>query len=64
MVELGNAGTLLDTSVRSATAVLNGLPPLRSYSGLKEVEACPHRYTLSRAQYRELWHGNRHPSVQ
>jgi len=63
VAELGETGTPFDTGVLGATAFLKGAPPYWSYSGLKELEACPHRYVLSRAQYPDLWEGDGYPSV-
>lgn len=63
MAELSEARTPFDTGVRGATAVLKGAPPFWSYSALKELEACPYRYVLSRADYPDLWDGGGYPSV-
>lgn len=63
MADLGQPGTLFDTGVRGATAVLHGPPMFWSYSSLKELEACPRRYVLTRATYPEIWDGNGYPAV-
>ncbi|GAB1693463.1 PD-(D/E)XK nuclease family protein [Krasilnikovia sp. M28-CT-15] len=63
MAELSDPGTPFDTGVRGASAILGGPPPFWSYSGLKELEACPHRYVLSRARYPEIWEGEGYPSL-
>jgi hypothetical protein len=63
MAELSETGTPFDTGVRAATAVLVGRPAYWSYSSLKEIEACPRRYVLTRASYPDLWSGDGYPSV-
>lgn len=63
MAELSEAGTPFDTGVRGATAVLVGRPAYWSYSSLKEIEACPRRYVLTRSSYPDLWEGNGYPSL-
>jgi hypothetical protein len=62
MAELTAAGTPYDTGIQGATAVLHGPPSFWSYSTLKEIEACPQRYVLSRASYPDLWAGDGYPS--
>lgn len=42
---------VLETGVASGWAVLPGPPAMWSYSSLKDVETCPLRYALSRADY-------------
>jgi len=50
-----NEPRTFETGVDHSRAVLPGAPHSWSYSTLKEVEACPRRYSLSRASYPELW---------
>jgi PD-(D/E)XK nuclease superfamily len=50
----GGARTF-ETGIEGSTAVLPNAPRYWSYSSLKEVEACPLRYSLSRASYPNLW---------
>lgn len=38
-------------------------PPLWSYSSLKEIEACPRRWMLSRADYPDIWEPRGYPSL-
>lgn len=50
-----------DTGVAARKALLPGQPNTWSYSSLKEVETCPRRYALSRADYPELWDRHGYP---
>lgn len=54
---------VLKTGVASGRAVLAGPPPMWSYSSLKEVETCPLRYALSRADYPDLWEQHGYPRL-
>lgn len=38
-------------------------PPLWSYSSLKEIEACPRRWMLSRADYPAIWERRGYPAL-
>lgn len=51
------------TGVEESCAVLPTRPSFWSYSALKEIEACPRRYSLSRASYPDLWRGQGYPQV-
>jgi hypothetical protein len=51
------------TGVVAGKALLPDRPTLWSYSSLKEVETCPRRYALSRADYPELWEQRGYPRV-
>jgi hypothetical protein len=53
----------LDTGIESSTALLLPPPSYWSYSSLREAEACPRRYALSRARYPDLWDGTGYPRV-
>jgi hypothetical protein len=53
----------LDTGIESSTALLPPPPSHWSYSSLREAEACPRRYALSRARYPDLWDGTGYPRV-
>lgn len=44
-----------DTSIEGVWGYLPGSPALWSYSSLKDVEACPRRWVLSRARYPDIW---------
>ncbi|WP_161988626.1 PD-(D/E)XK nuclease family protein [Pedococcus bigeumensis] len=52
-----------DTGVLFGRALLPEGPAMWSYSSLKEIETCPRRYALSRADYPELWGQNGYPRV-
>jgi len=52
-----------DTGMDGMVAILPGRPDFWSYSSLKEIEACPRRYALSRSSYPELWDGRGYPQV-
>ncbi len=54
---------VLETGVASGRAVLAGPPSIWSYSSLKEVETCPMRYSLSRADYPDLWDQRGYPRL-
>ena len=54
---------VLETGVGSGRAVLPGPPTMWSYSSLKEVETCPLRYALSRADYPDLWEQHGYPRL-
>ena len=54
---------VLETGVVSGRAVLAGPPSMWSYSSLKEVETCPLRYALSRADYPDLWEQHGYPRL-
>lgn len=56
---------VLETGVASGRAVLAAPPTMWSCSSLKEVETCPLRYALSRADYPDLWeqHGYPRPPI-
>lgn len=58
-----SAPRVLETGVASGRAVLAGPPAMWSYSSLKEVETCPLRYALSRADYPELWEQHGYPRL-
>lgn len=51
------------TGVEASDAILPPQPPFWSYSSLKEIEACPRRYMLSRASYPDLWSDQGYPPV-
>lgn len=50
-----------DTSVRSCWGVWPSRPAIWSYSSLKDMETCPRRWMLSRADYPDLWTGHGYP---
>ena len=52
-----------DTGVVSSQAVLPEPPSKWSYSALKDVETCPRRYVLSRANYPSLWERHGYPQT-
>ena len=54
---------VIDTGSTSGRAVLPAPPAWWSYSSLKEVETCPLRYALSRADYPELWEQHGYPRL-
>lgn len=51
------------TGVEASDAILPSQPPFWSYSSLKEIEACPRQYMLSRASYPDLWGDRGYPPV-
>lgn len=55
--------TVYETGVVCGRAILRGSPAIWSYSSLKEVETCPRRYALSRADYPELWEQRGYPRL-
>jgi hypothetical protein len=57
------SGTSFDTGVDGMVAILPGRPDFWSYSSLKEIDACPRRYALSRSSYPQLWDGQGYPQV-
>lgn len=44
-------------------ALLHDAPAMWSYSSLKDVEECPRRYALSRAEYPDLWDRHGYPRL-
>lgn len=54
---------IFDTGVAQSVARLPDPPAHWSYSGLKEVEACPRRFALGHASYPDLWSGFGYPQV-
>ena len=52
-----------DTGVAHGRALIPGPPGMWSYSSLKEVETCPRRYALSRAEYPDLWDKHGYPRM-
>lgn len=62
MADLSEARVLY-TGVAHGRAVLSGPPSMWSYSSLKEVETCPLRYVLSRADYPDLWERHGYPHL-
>lgn len=54
---------VLETGVALGRAVLAGPPAMWSYSSLKEVETCPLRYALFRADYPDLWGQHDYPRL-
>ncbi|MGP3955615.1 PD-(D/E)XK nuclease family protein [Nonomuraea sp. 3N208] len=51
------------TGVEASEAVLPSQPTYWSYSSLQEMEACPRRWMLSRAEYPELWGKRGYPPL-
>lgn len=51
------------TGVSASEAVLPPRPAFWSYSSLKEMEACPRRWMLSRAEYPGLWGRRGYPQL-
>jgi hypothetical protein len=51
------------TGVEASDAILPSQPAFWSYSSLKEIEACPRQYMLSRASYPGLWSGQGYPPL-
>ena len=58
----GDARTFT-TGIEASDAILPGPPRYWSYSTLREVEACPRRYSLSRAAYPDLWERRGYPQA-
>lgn len=52
-----------ETGVMAGGAILPEAPAMWSYSSLKEVETCPRRYALSRADYPDLWEQHGYPRL-
>ena len=52
-----------DTDVPGLWGLWPAMPELWSYSSLKEIEACPRRWMLSRAGYPELWERHGYPPL-
>lgn len=52
-----------ETGVVSGRALLPEVPPIWSYSSLEDVEGCPRRYALSRADYPDLWDRRGYPRL-
>ncbi|MDR2379903.1 MAG: PD-(D/E)XK nuclease family protein [Bifidobacteriaceae bacterium] len=54
---------VIETGVAAGQAILPEPPAMWSYSSLKEVETCPLRYALSRADYPDLWEQHGYPRL-
>jgi hypothetical protein len=54
---------IFETGVASGKAVLPPAPAMWSYSSLKDVETCPIRYSLSQADYPDLWEQHGYPRL-
>ncbi|MBK6871226.1 MAG: PD-(D/E)XK nuclease family protein [Kineosporiaceae bacterium] len=54
---------MYETGVVSGRALLSDAPAMWSYSSLKDVEGCPRRYALSRADYPDLWEQHGYPRL-
>lgn len=52
-----------ETGVVSGRALLPDAPAMWSYSSLKDVQGCPRRYALSRADYPGLWDQHGYPRL-
>lgn len=52
-----------ETDVPGIWGYWPGTPALWSYSSLKEIEACPRRWMLSRADYPTIWERRGYPSL-
>lgn len=52
-----------ETGVVAGRALLLDAPAIWSYSSLKDVEGCPRRYALSRADYPDLWKQRGYPRL-
>lgn len=63
MADLNSQPPKFVTGVEASDAILPSQPPYWSYSSLKEIEACPRRYMLSRASYPDLWGEPGYPSL-
>lgn len=56
-------GARFDTDVPGIWGYWPTMPDLWSYSSLKEMEACPRRWMLSRATYPDLWGRPGYPAL-
>lgn len=56
-------GVRFHTGVEGAWGYFPEMPPLWSFSSLKDVEACPRRWMLSRASYPDIWDKRGYPQV-
>lgn len=56
-------GVRFDTEIEGVWGHSPGAPPLWSYSSLRDVEACPRRWVLSRAYYPDVWDRKGYPEV-
>ncbi|MFF5219509.1 PD-(D/E)XK nuclease family protein [Micromonospora sp. NPDC000442] len=56
-------GLRFDPAVETSAGVSPQRPDLWSYSSLTEVEACPRRWMLTRAQYPDLWSRSGYPMM-
>lgn len=54
---------IYDTGVSHGQAILPGPPAMWTNSSLREVESCPRRYVLSRAEYPDLWDKHGYPRL-
>lgn len=61
MAGLSVGRRIYGTGVASSRAVLPEPPAKWSYSALKDVETCPRRYVLSRADYPDVWDQHGYP---
>lgn len=52
-----------ETDVPGIWGLWPATPLLWSYSSLKEIEACPRRWMLSRADYPDVWEGRGYPAL-
>ncbi len=52
-----------ETDVEGLWGYLPGSPPMWSFSSLKDVEACPRRWVLSRAHYPDVWGRHGYPRI-
>lgn len=57
------AGARFDTDVEGIWGHWPSTPAMWSYSSLKEMEACPRRWMLSRASYPDLWDRRGYPPL-
>ncbi|MEH0843119.1 PD-(D/E)XK nuclease family protein [Micromonospora sp. CPCC 205711] len=57
------SGADFDPGIEASAGVWPQRPDLWSYSSLKEVEACPRRWMLTRAQYPDLWSRSGYPMM-
>lgn len=56
-------GVRFDTAIEGVWGYTAGAPPFWSYSSLSDVEACPRRWVLSRADYPDVWDRKGYPEV-